>query len=349
MTYDIITIGTATRDVFLASSLFKVLKDKKHLKRAGMPLGEAQCFALGAKIEVERPIMTVGGGAANSSVTFARQGLKTGAVIGIGDDLNGKAAAEELRGEGVSVFPDYDHKDTTGYSVILVSSGGERTILHYRGASRRISGNETVFKKAKSRWVYISPGGIPFSAMKKIVHYFKKSGSQIAINPSKKYLTEGAARLKPILKMLDVVFVNREEAAYLTGKDYDDEKNIFKKLDELIPGIAVMTDGPAGVWVSDGKNIYKAGIFKNKKVIDRTGAGDAFGSGFVTGLIRESTTLNSKSYILNSSVIKYAIRLASANATSVVEKVGAIEGILSKRDFSLARWSRLPINMVELK
>ncbi|OGM90966.1 hypothetical protein A3A20_00065 [Candidatus Wolfebacteria bacterium RIFCSPLOWO2_01_FULL_45_19] len=346
--YDIITIGTATLDVFLASPLFKVLKDPEHLKRAGMPMGEAQCFALGAKIEVEQPILTVGGGAANAAVTFARQGLRAGAVVGIGIDSNGEAALKELKDEKIATLPVYDEKDMTGYSVILISSGGERTILHYRGASRRINGREPVFGKIKTKWIYVSPGGIPIAAIQRIITRFKNDGTKIAMNPSKNYLKAGAAKMKALLNKLDVVLVNREEAAYLTGIDYKNERGIFQKFDELTRGIAIMTDGPRGVFASDGKNIYKAGIFKNKKILDRTGAGDAFGSGFVVGLIQQIQNSKFKIQNLPPEAVKYAIRFASANATSVVERIGATEGILSKRDFSAARWARLPIKVIEL-
>jgi len=52
--FDVIAIGTATRDVFLISPLFKVLRDPKHLEKIGFKTGEAQCFALGAKVEVKK-------------------------------------------------------------------------------------------------------------------------------------------------------------------------------------------------------------------------------------------------------------------------------------------------------
>ncbi|MBI4033940.1 MAG: carbohydrate kinase family protein [Candidatus Brennerbacteria bacterium] len=333
--FDVITIGTATRDVFLTSPFFKVLKDPKHLKRLGVPEGEAQCFALGAKILVDHPHLTVGGGAANAAVTFARQGLKTGAIVGIGDDSNGSSALRDLAGEKVKTFPVYDSKEMTGYSVILLSKEGERTILHYRGASASVRGTEAVFGRVRAKWVYISPGGIPIAAMERIITRFKGKGARVAMNPSKAYLETGPKKLAPILKNLDVVLVNREEASYLTGVEYGKEKAIFSKFDELVSGIAVMTDGRRGAAVSDGKHVYRAGIFPEKKLLDRTGAGDAFGSGFLSGLLQKND-------------ICFALRLASANATSVVEFVGAEEGILGRNDFKKKRWQYLDLDIEPL-
>jgi len=81
---DVITIGTATRDCFLQSPDFKVIRSSRFVT------GQAECFALGSKIEVPFIIFTTGGGAANAAVTFARQGLKAGCLAKIGKDLAGE-------------------------------------------------------------------------------------------------------------------------------------------------------------------------------------------------------------------------------------------------------------------
>ena len=92
-----------------------------------------------------------------------------------------------------------------------------------------------------------------------------------------------------------------------------------------------MTDGPRGVWVSDGSRIYIAETFPDKNLVSRTGAGDAFGSGFVAGLIRKEDVV-------------YAMRLASANATAVTEHLGAHNGALTRAQFEKdARFAKLEI------
>lgn len=335
--YDVLTIGTGTRDVFLESKLFKVVYDPVHLKKLGFVSGEAQCFALGGKIEIKAPTLTVGGGAANAAVTFARQGFRTAALMKLGRDENGAAVVSVLKKERVTTLPIFDKKAMTAYSVILLSPSGERTILNYRGASEDMRLGEIDWKSLRARSVYIVPGRISFAVMRRMVAHFKRQGALVAMNPSKYYLELGAKKLAPVLRSLDVVIMNREEASYLTGKDYGKERAIFKSLDKMVPGIAVMTDGPNGVKVSDGEKIYRAGIFKERKLIDRTGAGDAFGSGFVSGLLR------SKNH-LSPAAVRYAIRLGSANATSKVEYIGAQSGILSRSRFLREkRWQHFPI------
>lgn len=328
--FDVITIGTATHDVFLQSPLFKGVKDER------FPEGKAECFGLGSKIEVEKPVFANGGGAINAGVTFARQGFKTAVLCRVGDDYAGEEIGKEFKKEDICFWKVKDEKLGTGYATILLSPNGERTILAYRGAAENLNLKEIPFAEFKSRWLYIVPSHIDPAVMEKIFEHCYYQGTQIAMNPSKFYLEKGARNLKPLLDKIKVLIVNREEASLLTGVDFKDEKNIFKKLDELVKGIAVMTDGPRGVWVSDGQKLFQAGVFKEKKIVDRTGAGDAFGSGFVAGLMTKDD-------------IEYAVRLGTANATSVVEEIGAHVSALTRNQFERdRRWKYLEIYVQRL-
>ncbi|MEK7555427.1 MAG: carbohydrate kinase family protein [Patescibacteria group bacterium] len=361
--FDIITIGTATRDVFLTSPLFsakggsayggKILKDPKYLKKIGFSTGEAQCFALGGKIEIGKPILTTGGGAGNAAVTFSRQGLKTAALVKLGQDGVAEDILKEFRKEKIVPFVVHEKNMATAYSVILLAPGGERTILVYRGASESLKIKEMHLSKMKTRWLYISPGKISLETISGIFDYFSKQKTLIIFSPSKYLIEMGIKKLKPFLAKSKAVILNREEAAYLTNSDYRDEKEIFKKLDKMVSGIAIMTDGPNGVLVSDGFNIYQAGILsvkggKEKVVADRTGAGDAFGSGFAAGLMHKKEKCEKGLCQIDN--IEYAIRLGSANAASVVEYIGAKEGILTKSEFEKNKiWGKLPIKVVKLR
>ncbi len=354
--YDIITIGTASRDVFLSSPLFKTLYDGKRLKKIGLATGRAQCLGLGAKIEIDEINFSTGGGAANAAVTFSRQGLKTAALIRMGEDDTGCSIIVELLKEKVSPLSILDKTQITAYSVILLTPRGERTILVHRGASDDLRVKEIPFNKLKTRWAYVSPGKISYAVIEKLFKYLSENKTLIAFNPSGYFLQMGIKKLKPLLSRAKVVILNREEAAFLTGIDYHKEREIFNKLDKEVDGIAIMTDGNKGVMVSDGENIYSAGTFGGKS-IDRTGAGDAFGSGFVAGLIRKignwklparrsEPGAGGEIGNLPPKAIEYAIRLGSANATSVIKHIGAKKGILTKRQFEqVRRWRHLPIEI----
>ena len=106
-----------------------------------------------------------------------------------------------------------------------------------------------------------------------------------------------------------------------------------------------MTDGHRGVLVSDGKTVYRAGVYQEREIVDRTGAGDAFGSGFVAGLMGDTRhATRDTRHAFAKEAIEYAIRLGSANATSVVEYIGGQEGILRRGEFVRhPRWKRFKI------
>jgi len=117
------------------------------------------------------------------------------------------------------------------------------------------------------------------------------------------------------MKKVDVLILNQEEASFLTKIPFNKEKEIFRKIDKFCPGIAIMTKGPLGVVVSDGRYIYKAKALKTK-AIDMTGAGDAFASGFISGLIKKKGN------------IEYAIQLGTANSAACLKEFGAKKGLL---------------------
>ncbi len=333
---DIITVGTATRDVFLASRDFKVLKDPKHLDKLGFPKGEAACFALGSKLEIKDPVFTTGGGAANAAVSFSRLGFKTAACMKLGDDDSGKAVLAELKSEGVKPIVSFSKDEGTAYSTVLLTPGGERTILIFRGAGEHVTERDLPLSSLKAKWAYLAPGKIPVSLLEKAVLAFKKKGMKIALNPSRGYLTLHNKKIERILRSADVVLVNREEAAYLTGVSYHREEKLMKSFFGLFgEGIAVITEDKKGAVAFDGAYVYRVGIFEDAKMVDETGAGDAFGAGFVSGLMEMGDIL-------------YALRLGSANAASVIEHMGGSTGALTKKEFKKSRWENLPLDIDEL-
>ena len=312
--YDIISIGSATRDVFFGAS------DLKKFKMDEFPTGEAICLGSGSKLEMKKIAFASGGGGTNAAVTFSRQGLKTANIAVVGQDFNGEEILRELSGEGIDVqyFQKHDD-DFTGYSVILVHPDGERTIMSYKGEGQHFDPKKIPFDKLKSKWFFLDSLGGNFEVFEGLVNHAVKNGIKLATNPGGKELAHGLEKLKPLLKNFSVVIMNQEEAAGLTGIDYKKEEEVFKFMDEIIGGIFVMTKGPDGVVVSDGKNVYSAGV-PDSPVVERTGAGDAFSSGFVVEYIRSGD-------------ITKAIQFATANASSVVTQYGAKAGILKKGDW----------------
>ncbi|MDP2676344.1 MAG: carbohydrate kinase family protein [bacterium] len=340
--YDIITIGSATRDAVAKSKSFAVVKNK------GRGLEESLALPLGSKISIDSLFFGTGGAGTNTAVTFARQQFKTAAIAHIGKDIRGQEVKNELKSEGVDIhLITADPSLLTGYSIILEPPSGERVILRHRGANDGLRGSQIPFSRIRTRWLYLTSLSGDISILKGAFRLKKKYGTCIAWNPGGVDLALGLKKLSPFLSMIDVFIVNQEEAATLLGIPYRNIEKIFKKFDHVIDGIAVMTMGPKGVYVSDGDTLWRAGTYKEKAVVDRTGAGDSFGSGFVAGLMRKK---KKKEKRWTDESILYALRMGSANATSKVEHTGAKTGLLAKRQFeSEKRWKTLPFSATKIK
>lgn len=335
--FDVINIGSATRDVFILPKEVKIFKSRK------FATGRGECFPLGSKVEIKEIHFSSGGGAVNNSVTFANQGLKTGAVFRVGKDIRGDEIIRFLKKSKVNIFERRSPDLLTAYSVCISIPGGERTLFIYRGASEELSDDDipwTVLRKTK--WIYLTHlagGSAPLFA--KIVNFANAHNIKIAANPGRAQLVFGE-KLKPLLNQIDVLILNREEASLLTGVSYSKEKSIFKKLDYWVRGIVLMTEGDRGAWVSDGKHRWKTGILKASKVIDKTGAGDAFGSGFVSALIKKNVGCGKGVCQIFGDQMDYALQVAGANAAGVLGKWGGNEGLL-KRNESVYKFGKLKI------
>ncbi len=307
--FDCISIGAATRDIFVSSKQFKTKRDKLS------PTEHDLTLPLGSKLNIDKIIFETGGGATNAAVTFARQKLKVGALCRIGVDPGGRAILETLDEEGVDtglIFK--DKKNYTGYSIILVTRSGERTILVYRGASNYFSTEIIPTNKLETKWLFVSSLAGNVGVLEQIVDLAKKQNIKIAVVPGSGELSKGPKILAPIFARADVVIMNREEASAITGIHFDHKEKIVHKMCLLVRGVSVVTDARNGATACDSEFFYHIGTHGNPSV-DRTGAGDAFASGFVAGLIKYKNVEN-------------ALELAADNASNVVNFFGAKEGIL---------------------
>jgi ribokinase len=313
--YDIITFGSAAQDIHLKSKAFKILKDQKDFIT-----GEGICLTLGSKVDIEDIIFATGGGGTNTAATFAKQGFKTAFCGAIGADISGLEIVRELKHLRIDTkFVVKKKEKHTNHSVIISSTGQDRSILVYRGASDMLNKKDILWKKLKTKWIYLAPlGGLVCEEFGEIVNFAHENGIKVAINPSKQQLSLPEEDLKNIFSKIDILFLNQEEASLLTKIPFEQELEIFKKIDEICPGIAVMTKGAEGVVVSDGKYLYSAVPNPDRKVVDTTGAGDSFASGFLSDYIRHNGD------------IEKAIQLGLANSEGNLSQIGAKSGLLEK-------------------
>lgn len=311
MKYDVISIGAATRDVFLRSNAIRVIRDDS------FSTGEAECLTLGSKIDVDEILFETGGGGTNTAVGFARQGLRTGFLGRIGaGDARGKEIVEAMRAEGVDTkMVVHDPKDMTGYSVLLLTPRGERTVLVYRGASSDFTVKD-VDRSLSTKWLYVSSLGGDLSVLRAIWKRATAENVHIAWNPGAKELAHGTQALRPLIAQTAVFSVNQEEAAKLTGHTRHQDIAVFHELRTFTKGITLLTQGTDGCLASNDHHIWHAGT-RQIPVVDTTGAGDAFGCGFVGSWIRHQD-------------IQRALQDATANSESVIGFLGAKKGLLGK-------------------
>jgi len=293
--YDIISMGSAVIDAFL---------DLGVEEKDGMI-----SFPVGTKVKINGLNFSIGGGGTNSSTCFSMMGLKAGLIAKIGKGYNGQKILNELKKNKID-FLGIQENGRTGYSAILESTQRNRTILTFKGANDNIKFSEINLDKLKTRWLYFtSMADESFKSQVKIAEYAKKNGIKIAFNPSSYQTKKGVELLMPILKNIEFLCLNKEEARMLVK-----EGSMFKGLKKLGPEIICITDGEKEGAVYDGKYLYKYWP-KKVKVVEPTGAGDAFGSSMVAGLMR-----------LND--IEEALKVAMTNAASLIQQKGAHTGLL---------------------
>ncbi len=307
--FDIIAMGSATVDVFA--------KTESELIKFKTIHGEDDFIAYpsGSKILITDLQFMIGGGGTNTAASFARLGFKTGYIGKLGRDQNGKKILDFLKKEKISYLGSFGKE--TSYSIILDSIEDDRTILTYKGSINTLAKKELKFSRFKTKWFYISSMlGQSFETAKEIVKYAKKNRIKVAFNPSSYQAKMGKEALSEMLESLEVLVLNKEEAKLLVGPVPNDY--LLKKLYQFGPQIIVITDGKKGAYVYDGDFFYHANPTPRLKVLETTGAGDAFASSFVAGLIMGKK-------------IEDCVKMGMINSESVITNYGAKNILLSRK------------------
>jgi len=316
--YDIITIGGATQDIFVETNEAKIFNLETVSSKESY-----LCFDYGAKIEMDKLAYDIGGGAANAAANLANLGFKTGIVVKIGNDIISKAIIQRFEERNIdSSMVIRSKTEKTGFSVILVSYEGDRTVLMHRGANNKIKIEDINLDLIKqSKWIYVaSLSGESNQILDMIAEYAEENGVNMAFNPGSTQIKRGINDLKKVLEKAEILILNRDEAAMITElsnnppdfPNINDEniREMLIKLKNYNSQIVVITEGKNGAYAYDGKTFYYAPTYP-AKAVSTLGAGDAFASTFVA------------SFIKYNSDIEKALILASINSASVVEGFGA--------------------------
>lgn len=339
----IMTIGSAMRDMFLDNTQTQSMYlDTNQKKQSFIVLQE------GKKIEINTLSYHTGGGAVNSAASFALIGHPVESFFKVGCDAEGDFVCSQIHKKGVIIDTViHDPHQRTGTSIIIPCPSGDRAVFVHRGANKTLNQAEIPLDRiATHQQLYITSLSnqaslvLPFIAQEA-----KKQSIQIAVNPGTSQLTTNVHTLERALPYIDIFILNSYEATLLMNaliytkiqKQYSPIKNnalpellkgpigyeavcftlqdFFTEIINRGPKIVIVTNGAEGVYATDGSHIYFHPSIKTH-TISTLGAGDAFGSTFV-------------SYITQKKSITDALRAGVINAASVLGSVGTQEGLLT--------------------
>jgi ribokinase len=280
---------------------------------------------VGVKIDVSSIIETPGGGAANTSVGLSRLGFEAHFCGVIAEDQWGERLLASLKKEGVRTdSATIVMHETTGSSIVLLLPSGERTILHHPGANERL--NDVTFDLdmvQKVDAVYLNRLTEHACMIEDdVIDAFHASpDTHLTWNPGGCQLKEGMRDKKKIalLGVTDVLLLNKEEALLFT-----DSKDTDRAMNALLGAGAkhvFITDGKSGAIAADKNQRYFCPAIDNVRIVDATGAGDAFGTAVTWA-------------ILTGKSLPDALKAGSINAASVLESIGAETGLLTHTQIS---------------
>ena len=306
--FDFIAIGDTAIDAFIKIERASVNCD---INKENCQI----CLDYANKVPYESvTIVPAVGNSANAAICASRLGLKSAFVTNIGDDQYGKECIKALESNGVSTqFVRINKNKKTNYHYVLWYQD-DRTIL--------IKHEEYDYELpniGSPKWIYLSSlaeNSLNFHY--ELEAYLRNHPEvNLAFQPGTFQMRFGIEKLKGIYELTKVFICNREEAQRILDTDEDEPVKLMKMLREKGPKIVIVTDGPKGAYAYDGETSWFMPPYPDPKPpLERTGAGDSFASTFV------SAFAIGKSF-------EDALMMAPINPMSVVQHIGAQEGLLT--------------------
>jgi ribokinase len=271
---------------------------------------------------IENQNEACGGSAANTVVGLARLGCKVGFIGKVGCDREGDVQLAEFRNEGVNTNGVIHAKRGRSGTVMgFVDRQGARALYINSGVNDSISLNEMRKEYlSETRFLHLTSfvGEKSFQTQKNLLNTLPET-VRISFDPGALYARKGITNLEPIIKKAYVVMPNRGELELMTG-----QRDYVKGADVLIAKgtkIVAVKLGSEGSYITNGRERHRVDAF-NVRVVDTTGAGDAFCAGFLYGL-------------LNNKGLRECGRIGNFVASRCVKKLGARSGLPYAKDLKL--------------
>lgn len=314
LNFDVICVGDAKIDIFL------ILPDSSpyiHLDQKNL------CLEYGQKIPVDSCPVMPGGNAANTAVGLSRLSLQTAVIAEIGTDEFSGRIINNLKDENINTDHLIQKKSNSPSFSVILSYKKDRTILgHHSLREHNFS-----FDNFSTKMIYLtSLGDLWENAYQRTLEFTQRSKALLAFNPGSKQLKEKTNKIKNVLKTTDILFVNKQEAEeilYEKEMNCEINKDMLLSIQKLGPKTVILTDGKYGSYALNEKGGFFNQVCVDAEVVEKTGAGDAYTSGFLA-----ATLLN-----LNT---QEAMRWGTLNAAGTITKIGAQNGLLFKNQMEEA-------------
>jgi len=311
--FDSVCIGSAKIDIFLS-----VPKDSPyvHLDKKTNNLS----VTYGQKIPVKECSLMLGGNACNVSVGLSKLKIKTAIMAKVGKDEFSQKIINTLMSENVnSDFLIRSPDSPSSFSVIL-SYEKDRTIFGEHFARK----HDFSFENLSTKSIYLTSLGETWkNAYEKTLEFVKKTNTPLFFNPGSLQMKSGYAGIKEVLISTDILFLNKEEAQQILNinsamqNQASTMQELLNSLRELGPKTAIITDGKNGSFAQNKKGEFFSEPIAPALVIEKTGAGDAYASGFLAA-------------ILSNLPLQTAMKWGTLNAASTMSAIGAQNGLLSR-------------------
>jgi fructokinase len=312
MSKKILGIGNAIVDVFVKVDDSFLQKNK--LIKGSMKLIEKSEFEnLKNTIKIEK--IEAGGSVANTMAGIAYLKGDPSFIGKINTDEFGKIYKKSL--EKINVNFRYSEKKEslpTGASIIFITPDSERTMCTYLGISSQLSKNDINEDDIKDYEViflegYLWDKGMSEEMFKHVINLAKKNNIKIAMSLSDIFCVTRHRKdfLNLLINDLNILIGNENEINELMQKN-----NLLESINEIIKinKLIIITRSTNGSLAVSNSKITNCEIVKVEKILDLTGAGDLFASGFF------------KEY-LNKSNIKQCLQTGSELAAKIIQKIGA--------------------------
>lgn len=318
--FDVVTIGSALKDIIFFSDDVFVVNNKKNIN---MP--KLLAMPYGAKLPIKDVFVNYGGGAMNVAIGLKNFGIDVAPIVSVGHDQVGLEFFHYLKVNNIpSNFVNIDKMHKTGFSLVInAAKDKEHTVFTYRGASNDlIIPNLRLFR---TKWLYVSSlnGKDWAKEFEKVAHQTKRN-VRVAWNPGDRQLSDHKNMLK-FLPYIEILILNKDEAMQLVSKAAPrtsrklivDSRFLLKKLKSFGSDKVVITQGAKGVVALDNNGTSYSYPSQSiaRRIVETVGAGDAFSSGLLAGMVRWEDFGKS-------------LRLGIRNSAQVLCRVGAQTGLL---------------------